>query len=66
MYFLTYFHPRGVLQHSQYMSATACNPVSSTRSSAWPQATFTLKHKIIFCNDFKDEILFFFLLLTPN
>lgn len=39
---ITYFHPSGVLQHSQYISATAWSPVSSTRSSAWPQATLTL------------------------
>lgn len=39
---LTYFHPSGVLQHSQKMSATAWRPVSRTRSSACPQATLTL------------------------
>ena len=39
---LTYFQPSGVLQHSQKMSATACRPVSRTRSSADPQPTFTL------------------------
>lgn len=31
-----------VLQFSQWMSATAWRPVSSTRSSAGPQPTFTL------------------------
>jgi len=48
---LTYFHPRVVLQHSQYMSATACRPVSKTLSSAGPQPTFTLQADF-FINDF--------------
>lgn len=37
----SYFHPRVVLQHSQYMSATAWSPVSRTRSSAGPHPTLT-------------------------
>lgn len=37
----SYFHPRVVLQHSQKISATACNPVNKTLSSAWPHPTFT-------------------------
>lgn len=40
---LTYFQPKVVLQFSQWMSATAWRPVSSTRSSAGPQPTFTLR-----------------------
>jgi hypothetical protein len=39
---LTYFQPRVVLQHSQYMSATAWSPVKRTRSSACPHPTLTL------------------------
>lgn len=45
---LTYFQPRVVLQHWQYISATACSPVSRTRSSAGPVPIFTLKKTMIF------------------
>lgn len=40
---LTYFQPRVVLQLWQKMSATECSPVSSSRCSAGPQPTFTLR-----------------------
>lgn len=40
---LTYFQPRTVLQHTQWMSATVCRPVMSTRSSLGPSTTFTLQ-----------------------
>lgn len=50
---LTYFQPSGVLQHSQYISATACNPVRSTRSSALPCDTLTLKQLKIELNTWK-------------
>ena len=39
----TYFQPSNVLQHSQWISATSCRPVSSTRSSAALVFTLTLK-----------------------
>uniref|UniRef100_A0A480HLK6 Protein yippee-like 3 isoform X2 n=1 Tax=Sus scrofa TaxID=9823 RepID=A0A480HLK6_PIG len=41
----SYFQPKVVLQFSQWMSATAWRPVSSTRSSAGPQPTFTTELK---------------------
>lgn len=40
---LTYFQPRVVLQLSQKMSATEWSPVSSSRCSAGPQPTLTLR-----------------------
>lgn len=42
---LTYFQPRVVLQLWQKMSATECSPVSSSRCSAGPQPTFTLRRE---------------------
>lgn len=41
----SYFQPRVVLQHSQYISATACSPVNSILSSAGPHPTFTTELK---------------------
>lgn len=56
---LTYFHPSGVLQHSQYISATAWRPVKRIRSSACPQDTLTL---FFFFKQTKIQIIFFFIL----
>lgn len=41
----SYFQPRVVLQHSQYISATACSPVNKILSSAGPHPTFTTELK---------------------
>ncbi len=38
----TYFQPSTVLQEVQYMSATVCTPVMSSRSSFGPHVTLTL------------------------
>jgi hypothetical protein len=50
---LTYFQPSVVLQFSHDMSATACRPVSSTRSSAGPHLMFTLSRCVCACNAHK-------------